>query len=225
LQNESRMRTPVLALALLVAAPSVAAAHIQLTSPLPRTLEQKEPNCGLATSTRSANPAVYAPGQTITVTWNETIDHPGHYRLMFDQDGEDSFPFPVTLTDTFEGTLANYITDKVGGAYMQEVTLPDIECENCTLQLIQVMKAAPPWVEADFYYQCADISLRVGGAPDAGPGGGDPDAGGDPGGDDEPPASAVGGCSTSAGGNRASLALVLGVLLTLCGRARSRRAR
>jgi uncharacterized protein (TIGR03382 family) len=223
LQNEGFMRSFALALALVAAAPTVAAAHIQLSGPLPRTLEQKQPNCGLATSTRSANPTVYAPGETITVSWNETIDHPGHYRIMFDVDGEDGFPLPVTLDDQFDGVLANYIPDMVGGAYTQEVTLPDLECENCTLQLIQVMKAAPPFTVDDIYFQCADIALRVGGGPDAGPGDG-PDAGpGDPG-DDDPgnPPDAVGGCSAGAGAGGPAT-LVVGILAGALGIRRRRR--
>lgn len=217
---------PVLAaVPAIVAAPRVADAHVSLQSPLPRTLEQKQPNCGLTGSTRSANPTVYAPGETITVQWNETIDHPGHYRLMFDLDGEDGFPFPVGLDDELEGVLANYIPDRAGGGiYTQEVTLPDVECDNCTLQLIQVMKAAPPYVVDDFYFQCADITLAVGGGPDAGAGGDDPDAGPtDPGGDPDGPSTAVGGCSASSGASGlGSFGLLLGIGLAL---ARGRRAR
>ena len=54
------------------------------------------------------------------------------------------------------------------------VTLPDIECDGCTLQLIQVMTDKPPFDGADdFYYQCADLRLSrtatLGGPPPAPP--------------------------------------------------------
>jgi hypothetical protein len=47
------------------------------------------------------------------------------------------------------------------------VTLPDLECAACTLQLIQVMTDKPPYDGLDdFYYQCADLVLtRTPGAP------------------------------------------------------------
>ncbi|MCA9560948.1 MAG: hypothetical protein KC583_20510, partial [Myxococcales bacterium] len=56
------------------------------------------------------------------------------------------------------------------------VTLPDVECDNCTLQVIQVMFDKPPQTSPgnDLYYQCADLVLRGDGPPpppvDAGPG-------------------------------------------------------
>jgi hypothetical protein len=225
------MRTSVLALALLVAAPSVASAHISLQYPLPRTTQQKDRHCGLAGSTRSANPTVLAPGETITVQWTETINHPGHYRISFDADGED-FTIPLSFTDLTqtENVLVDNITDNQGGTYSQEITLPDIECENCTLQLIQMMTDKPPYGEVageadDIYFLCADIALRVGGGPDAGPDPVGPDAGpGDPGGGDDDPAAATGGCASTRGGGIGSLVLAMAMALTLRRRLRGRGA-
>src|SRR5687767_5344915 len=52
------------------------------------------------------------------------------------------------------------------------ITLPNMTCENCTLQLIQLMTDKPPYtVDAtsdDIYFQCADIALRGPGGTDAG---------------------------------------------------------
>ncbi|MBW2225541.1 MAG: hypothetical protein JRF54_15365, partial [Deltaproteobacteria bacterium] len=52
-------------------------------------------------------------------------------------------------------------------AYVATVTLPDITCDNCTLQMIQVMydKRLYTTLGNDIYYQCADLVLREGGAP------------------------------------------------------------
>lgn len=226
------MRTLALALGLLLVAPTVASAHVSLQNPLPRTTMQKDRHCGLAGSTRSANPIVYAPGETITVRWTETIDHPGHYRISFDADGED-FTIPLSFTDLTqtENVLVDNITDRAGGGlYEQEITFPDIECETCTLQLIQMMTDKPPYGEAageadDIYFLCADIALRPGGGPDAGVDPGAPDAGTDPGGDDEGPANATGGCSTTHGsGGLVTAGLLLGLALGFRRRRRGRSA-
>jgi hypothetical protein len=116
-----------------------------------------------------------SPGQTITVRWRETINHPAHYRIAFDDDGSDDFSYPSGPSDfTNNGTvLLDNIDDANGGDYSAEVTLPDITCENCTLQLIQVMydKQGNGWGNDDLYFQCADLALRFppdGGWPDAG---------------------------------------------------------
>jgi MYXO-CTERM domain-containing protein len=165
------------ALLVLVAGPTVAAAHIQLTNPAPRTLELKRSPCGLAGSTRGTNVIVLAPGAQLEVRWNETINHPGHYRIAFDDSGQD-FPVPPTATGSTMGmptVLMDMIADIAtpGASYRQMITLPNITCESCTLQVLQLMTDKPPYtVDAlsdDIYYQCADIALRMpGGGGDAG---------------------------------------------------------
>lgn len=198
--------------------PSIAAAHISLTYPPPRTSSQKQRHCGLAGSTRGATVTTLEPGSTITVTWLETIDHPGHYRISFDDDGED-FLVPPTATESTEGMDPTVIKDlipDVGGAvpsggrpYSFEITLPDIECTNCTLQLIQMMTEGGQYdSNSDLYYQCADITLARGGGnptPDAGPGGG---AGGDDAGTGTP-TETTGGCTTTGAASGLPLALAL----------------
>jgi uncharacterized protein (TIGR03382 family) len=214
------MRLAWLALPIVIAAPAVAEAHIQLTSPLPRTLSQKTGPCGDTTTPRSSNPTVLEPGATITVTWNETINHPGHYRVSFDTEGQD-FTVPLGFEDTTqtENVLVDSIADAAGGSYTQEITLPNVECETCTLQLIQMMTDKPPYGDGnDIYFQCADIALRAGGGgldpvgPDAGPsgGGGDDDDDDDSGDGSGGGADAVGGCT--AGGDGTTFAFVAGVL-------------
>lgn len=206
----------------LVLTPSIAAAHIQLTNPLPRTAMQKDPNCGLTGSTRSANPTVYPPGATITVTWTETINHPGHYRVSFDQDGED-FTIPLSFTDTTqtENVLVDAIPDQTTpqATYSQEITLPDVECENCTIQLIQMMTDKPPYGDGnDIYFLCADVALRAGTPPppDAGPdeNPASPDGGIDDGDDPAVLGDATGGCATGHANGAGMLVLVVAVLLT-----------
>ena len=168
-----RSRAVLVALAV-VLAPSVAAAHIQLTSPTPRSPSQKDGPCGPLNPTRGTNVTVFEPGATIEVRWNETINHPGHYRISFDLDGQD-FVFPPTATGSTEGmpnVVKDLIADRAGGAYVETITLPNMACENCTLQLIQVMTDKPPYTVGaasdDLYFQCADIALRPSAAVDGG---------------------------------------------------------
>lgn len=166
------------ALAAVLVAPSVAAAHIQMTFPTPRTLDQKSRPCGGLNSVRGANVNVFAPGQQIEVVWKETINHPGHYRISFDADGQD-FVVPPTANGTTMGMLnvvidliADRSTTPANNQYSQVITLPNMTCENCTLQLIQLMTDKPPYTtdatSDDIYHQCADIAIRTPAGVDAG---------------------------------------------------------
>lgn len=160
------------ALLVVIALAGTTHAHIQLRSPAARTTAQKAGPCGAAGSQRGGTVTVFQPGETITVEWDETVDHPGHFRLAFDDDGDDAFINPMRSTDNFSFTLMEPIADKAGGHYTQQITLPATSCTNCTLQLMQIMQTTEPY--NSFYWQCADI--QIGG--DAPP----PDDGGDGGG-------------------------------------------
>lgn len=152
-------------------------AHIAMTFPTPRGIDQKAGPCGAAGSTRGTKITEFAPGATITVEWDETVDHPGHYRISFDDDGND-FMNPVIPADNFPQTLVEPIADKSGGHYAQDITLPTTPCDNCTIQLVQVMTTAVPY--NSFYFQCADIRIGegLGGGDAGGGGGGDGSSGG-----------------------------------------------
>jgi hypothetical protein len=174
-----------------------AVAHVELSYPMPRALGKTEGNlkntpCGQSTDGRTQDRVtVFAPGQTITLQFDEFIDHPAYYRVAFDPDGDD-FPMRTgvaanTVETTaqaqaaeqavFQGSgsqLLAVVPEVNGSASSATVTLPDTECENCTLQLIEFMydKGDPN----HGYFQCADIALREGAAggdesgaaPDAG---------------------------------------------------------
>ena len=184
-----------------------ASAHITMTAPPPRTLDNKAGPCGAAGSKRGTRVTTFAPGATITVEWDETVDHPGHYRIAFDNDGDDVFVNPNNPNDNFAFTLMEPIPDKAGGHYTQQITLPTAPCSNCTLQLMQIMTTQVPY--NSFYYQCADIAIGEGG--------------GDPGGV-EPPADS-GGCSTGSGGGAGALVMLAGLIARRWRGARVRRSR
>jgi hypothetical protein len=157
-------------LALLLCA-SVAQAHIALVDPPPRSSSLKQGPCGQGPSEpRSANVTTFHAGETITVHWKETIDHPGHYRIAFDPDGQSLFRVPTSFTDVSggPGVLLDGIADEPGvHEYTVQVTLPDVVTENATLQVIQMMTDKPPYGDGnDVYFQCADLVLVA--PPDAG---------------------------------------------------------
>ena len=150
--------------ALLLAAP--AAAHLRVTEPAARHEYHKQGPCGAgADDARGAEVHTFRPGQTITVRWNEFVDHPGHFRISFDPDGQDDFVDPAGFDDVSGGpaVLVDGIADRSGGGdYEQEVSLPDLACERCTLQVIQVMSDKPPYGDGnDLYYQCVDLVLAA----------------------------------------------------------------
>jgi len=147
--------------------PVAAAAHIHLTTPQSRTDmltgDQKEEHCGVLNQTRTTRVTTYKPGETVMVSWAETINHTGWFRISFQPNGQ-VFEIPppsngpdgtgaagvyptenlTGMTDTASGSiiLADRIAD---GQLMQQITLPNMECNNCTLQFIQVMTDKKPY--------------------------------------------------------------------------------
>lgn len=145
--------------------------------------------CGREDGTRGSNIYTYKPGETITLAWVEYVGHPGYYRIAFDDDGDDDFKDPVSIipagrscnegeahcgTNDFYNNATVLIDDFArhddsphNKRYSLDVTLPDKECDNCTLQIIQVMSEAskapydPSATNADdLYYQCVDLVLK-----------------------------------------------------------------
>lgn len=227
------MRSAVVVSLLVLAPVGFAEAHIHMLQPMARQTDaqgdpQKQQHCGSTTLGRTTNRvSTYQPGATITVMWAETINHPGHYRVAFQPNG-DTFHIPppgaaagnypdvdqTGMTDGTTGTivLKDMIAD---GTLTTDITLPNMECANCTLQFIQVMTNNPPYdptatVNNDLYFNCADIILAAN-APDAGiPVTGD-DAGVDPGGPGGPNrGSESGGCSAGGGTGWPALLALLG---------------
>ncbi|PCC66812.1 Chitin binding domain-containing protein [Nannocystis exedens] len=179
--------------------PATALAHITLLEPAPRHDQQKLGPCGAGTDdARGEVVSTFRPGQTITVRWQETVPHPGYFRISFDDEGQDAFVDPPEAGQSGDPAvvLVDLVADKDGRqTYEQAVTLPDVRCDRCTLQLVQVMTDKAPYGDGnDLYYQCADLVL----SDDA------PETSESPAADD-----ASGGCRTGSAGPLA-LVLVLG---------------
>ncbi len=106
----------------------------------------KQGPCGVD---RTSNPAVFEPGETIEVNFESIIYHQGHFRIAFSEANDQGFDDNVLVDD---------IPDYSGQRYRTTmITLPNVECEDCTLQLIQTM---PDKMDGSLYYSCADIALR-----------------------------------------------------------------
>ena len=151
---------------------SLAHAHIMLSYPPARTPNAPGAPHYMSPCGDSPDPGpaktrtVLSSGTTISVQWTETIDHPSHYRISFDADGQDAFTVPLAYDDFYNGpaVLLDDIADPDPGAPKSvDVTLPNVACDECTLQLIQVRYDAPPYTigpdSSDVHYQCADVVL------------------------------------------------------------------
>jgi len=222
------MRRIALALAA-VLAPASASAHIRITSPTPRSPDQlKQRHCGQTGSAR-ANVQTYRPGASLHLVWDEYVQHPGWFRISFQQNGDTFEVPPVSNGPADGGAASNYPTEDLTGKTDPatgsliiadrimhgrssfDVTLPNVECSNCTLQLTQMMIDKPPYAanttSDDIYYQCVDLVLSASAPPtDAGTG------------DGTSTGSTSGGCSTSGGAPGLLAVAVVGLL-------RRRRAR
>ena len=201
------MKHPALALVAISAAWAIpAAAHIELTYPTPRYVYdpitkgsvQKVGPCGDpvgGTPTGTVTPL--QGGDEITVTWTEVINHPGHFRIALDQNqnGSDEFTYPVDQFDkNVTGNIIAYIDDNGGSDFQYTFTLPNIDCPNCVLQVVQVMtdKVNPTWGDNDLYFWCADIAITK----SNGQGGG-----GGTGGSTSSGTGGAGGMGSASGGN------------------------
>jgi len=168
----------------------------------------KDGPCGMAGGKRGTNVYTYAPGQTITISLVEFVPHPSYFRIAFDDDGDDGFIEPRSIkpidparkcpdgpgdhcgaSDFYNAPsvlpMMDDLNPHLAGAalpkYTWMVTLPDVECTNCTLQIIQVMEddafhgpydPTPGVGVEDIYHQCIDLVLAKGAVPSG------PDAGG-----------------------------------------------
>jgi hypothetical protein len=182
------MRKPLgsLLFCLLAAAPfcaGVARAHIHLLEPIPRYPDQvagenKACPCGVGRSNRicqreddRSDPdrsldrvTTFEAGSTVTLRWDEYFAHAGRYRIAFDDDGADLEDFNAQPLADIVDPRGREGNTHDGSIWELEVTLPSTLCENCTLQLIQVMDGETEQpvddpVGRSTYYQCADIRL------------------------------------------------------------------
>lgn len=176
--------------------PAAARAHVELLTPPPRQPGQAGFNqlklkpCGQTTNQRTNKVTTFAPGQQVEVKMKEYIDHPGYFAVAFDEDGDDSFVFPrENMDDVTPATddpkalfpvdgmkVLGIRTDKEKNCASEPsqtctltITIPNVNCQNCTLQLTQFMyDKVGNNNDDEYYYQCADIKIEGPLAPGGG---------------------------------------------------------
>jgi hypothetical protein len=173
------------AVGLLVFAPSDARAHFILKTPESwRTQDgsgspQKAPPCGDdGSAPETGIVSAYRTGDTVTITIEETVFHPGHYRVALAVNDRSELPdeprveaddksdcgsttiqdppvFPVLA----DGLLLH--TQRLEGPQTVTVKLPaDVTCEKCTLQVIEFMSNHGLNNPGGCYYHhCANIAI------------------------------------------------------------------
>lgn len=120
-------------------------------------------------------------GETISVEWQETVYHPGYWRISFAPKApaevtSADLPDPAVTLETcqydktavktapHDNVLADglFMVDDQSGmnrSLKQEIKLPDQPCEHCTLQIVQVMQGHP--ASSCYYFHCAEIKIEA----------------------------------------------------------------
>lgn len=152
---------------------------------------QKSAPCGLedpgSAPQLTGQVTTFTQGQTIFVTVNEVIPHPGHYRVVVAQNPAALPPDPPVMAGATpcgsaeitanpqlpvlaDGMLVH--TNAFTEAQSMEIALPpDFTCTECTLQVIEFMSNHGLNNPGGCYYHhCATISVVAGADADAGSG-------------------------------------------------------
>jgi hypothetical protein len=184
--------------------------------------DQKTPPCDEGTAPTGTITTLQA-GSQLAVQWKETVAHPGWYRIALAKDRA-NLPGPdatLNCTDAgFERTavfpvLADGINlhDPTSNTFM--VTVPNGNCDACTLQVSEFMLNHGGNC---YYWHCANVKIvgsdagelqddggmMMGGTGGGSGAGGGSSGGGSSGGGSSGGGSATGGGSTSAGGGSGS---------------------
>ena len=121
----------------------------------------------------------FKAGEEIDIELDETIPHPGYFRVAIAKDRSEFTIPPVdnpsscaldlskVPTGAHDNILADGLwkeeTQPAARHLMTKVKLPNEPCEKCTIQVVQVMK--DHGLNSCYYYHCADIKITASGAP------------------------------------------------------------
>ena len=239
-----------LVVAMVLVASTSAYAHFKLNAPASMTVQstngspQKSAPCGLSDdpgiadqSTKTNMVTTVQSGTMLAIKLNETITHPGHYRVAIAQTAAmlpadpavspgggfecktTTIMNPAVMPVLADGLFPH--TGTLSGEQTAMVQIPaGFTCTNCVLQVTQFMSNHGINNPGGcFYHHCATVTVQAGPVPDGAPVGGDgagtPD-GGTMTGDD-----AGGCCSTDSNPTTSLIGTALMALLLL----RKRRAR
>ncbi len=176
----------------LAAFPSISYAHFRLLEPMSWLVEnqlgdpQKAAPCG-GTNTDFGKPT-YAitdvkGGSTLHVKVQETVFHPGHYRVALAISSPTELPVDPkaeTMTNdkgavmSVSGEVMNPVAppviadglfqhnSKADQPFETDVIVPNINCKSCTLQVIQFMEQHPVNNPGQFtYHHCATLRISA----------------------------------------------------------------
>jgi hypothetical protein len=176
----------------MVMVPSLGQAHFKLLAPASWIVEdergdpQKAAPCG-GTNADFGKPTYAVTevkgGSAVHVKVQETIYHPGHYRIALAVNSPNELPIdPKATTTTNERNqvvsvsaeimnpvappvLADGLfphSDKSQATFETDVTVPNIDCKSCTLQVIQFMEQHGVNNPGQFsYHHCAVLKITA----------------------------------------------------------------
>jgi hypothetical protein len=185
-----RLRSLILSAASMAALAPYASAHFRLLEPQSWLEEnnlgdpQKLGPCG-GTSANAGTPTNAVTkvqgGHMLHLKVQETVFHPGHYRVALVKSRADLPPDPEVLTRESEKgpwsvsspiqsapappVLADGLfvhTTRQTGPFETDILIPNINCDKCTLQVIEFM--AEHGYNRDggyFYHHCADLQITA----------------------------------------------------------------
>ena len=185
------IRPALASMVLLAIAPAVTHAHFRLLEPASWLVEnqlgdpQKAGPCG-GTNTDYGTPTFAVTqatgGAKLHVKVQETIYHPGHYRIALAVNSPAELPVdpkattmqgergPISVSAEIQNpvqvpVLADGVFPhqaKPDGPFETDVTLPNINCKRCTLQVIQFMEQHAVNNPGMFtYHHCAVVQITA----------------------------------------------------------------
>ena len=164
-------------LLLAVLSAAAAQAHFALLQP-PSALSTENggkgaPPCGEGNESRIVTSA--QGGRAIAIRLTEFVFHPGHYRFALSVNSRSELPPDPGVVEDGDGisisaaiqnpATAPILADGVflhstppNGDWQMELTLPNLNCEKCTLQISEFMaEHGAPF----FYHHCADLKITA----------------------------------------------------------------
>lgn len=105
-----------------------------------------------------------AAGQSINLEWEETVNHPGYFRLiLIAGDGTQLTSVqPIVVMDRYDDTQNGQVIAADSSTwhhFSTTVTVPDVSCEKCAFEFVQVMTDRNPPTN---YHSCADVRITGG---------------------------------------------------------------
>lgn len=121
-------------------------------------------NSGLKTAPcggvpKSNNVKNYSAGQSVTLEFEETINHPGRFEVYLLDANDKRVPGVPSPLAKLEDTQNDPIQNGVFHQFKIQFQVPAVDCPQCAFQLIQVMTDNPN--APSNYYSCTDISIKA----------------------------------------------------------------